>query len=410
MLLPAGQHADGDPRLPKLARRALVIACSVHVLHDGYSDLLYVLMPIWQHEFGLTFAAVGLLRTLYSGAMAGLQLPSVMLAERLGAGAVLAAGTAFAGICFWIAGSGSSYGAIAAALLAGGLGASVQHPIASGIVARAFEHSGSRKALGTYNFAGDIGKMALPGLTGVLLGFMVWRSVLWIIGGVGLLVAAGVAIAALRGAIPVAAEHSTRDAPHLSDRGRWFGRGFSLLLSMGAIDTATRTGFLVFLPFVLTAKGASITLVGLCLMLIFAGGAAGKFACGFLGDRIGVLPTVIVTEGATALGILVLLVLPLAGCVAILPVIGIALNGTSSVLYGSIPELVPRARRERAFSVFYTGAIGSGALAPILAGMLSDWRGVTFAMISVACLVTTTIPLAAALEPMLRQSSIDALG
>ncbi len=118
---------------PKTARRALIVACSVHVLHDGYSDLLYVLMPVSQHEFALSFAAVGLLRTLYSGAMAGFQLPSVMIAERLGPAALLATGTAFAALCFWIAGSGSSYGALAAALLAGGLGASVQHPIASGI-------------------------------------------------------------------------------------------------------------------------------------------------------------------------------------------------------------------------------------------------------------------------------------
>ena len=48
------------------------------------------------------------------------------------------------------------------------------------------------------------------------------------------------------------------------------------------------------------------------LTLVFAGGAAGKLVCGFLGARIGMLATVIATEGLTALGIAMSLLLPLA--------------------------------------------------------------------------------------------------
>ena len=71
----------------------------------------------------------------------------------------------------------------------------------------------------------------------------------------------------------------------------------------------------------------------------------------------------------TALGLLALLPLPLDLGLILLPAIGVALNGTSSVLYGTVPELVPAQRRERAFGVFYTGAIGSGALSPVLYGL-----------------------------------------
>ena len=45
-------------------RRALGVACGAHALHDGYTDLIYVLLPIWQHEFGLGFAALGLMKTV----------------------------------------------------------------------------------------------------------------------------------------------------------------------------------------------------------------------------------------------------------------------------------------------------------------------------------------------------------
>ncbi|HEX5508332.1 MAG TPA: MFS transporter, partial [Pseudolabrys sp.] len=32
-------------------RRALGVACGAHALHDGYTDLIYVMLPVWQHEF-----------------------------------------------------------------------------------------------------------------------------------------------------------------------------------------------------------------------------------------------------------------------------------------------------------------------------------------------------------------------
>ncbi len=98
---------------------------------------------------------------------------------------------------------------------------------------------------------------------------------------------------------------------------------------------------------------------------MFLGGAVGKLVCAWIGARIGVVATVWLTEGFTALGILALLPLPLEFALVLLPVIGVALNGTSSVLYGSVPLLVTPEERTRAFSVFYTGTIGSGAIAPI---------------------------------------------
>jgi predicted MFS family arabinose efflux permease len=77
-----------------------------------------------------------------------------------------------------------------------------------------------------------------------------------------------------------------------------------------------------------------------------------------------------------------------------LPIIGVALNGTSSVLYGTVPDLVPADRRESAFGVFYTGTIGAGALSPALYGLFSDAVGLIPAMLLVAAVVLLTFPLA----------------
>jgi MFS family permease len=284
------------------------------------------------------------------------------------------------------------------ALVVSGAGSSVQHPIASSLVARAYEGPRSRGALGSYNFAGDLGKMAVPAATAWLVTLMAWRSATLLLGVFAIIAAAGVLLLRHQPDQPAkAAAHPARPAPATGGS----GRGFPLLLSIGVIDSATRMGFLTFLPFLLRMKGADLPLIGVALTLVFAGGAAGKLVCGFLGARIGVIPAVFLTEGLTALGILALLPLPLAAGLAVLPLIGIALNGTSSVLYGTVPELVPPERRHRAFSIFYTGTIGAGAVAPVLYGLASDAAGVPAMMVLVAALVLVTLPLAWALRPAL---------
>ncbi len=142
-------------------------------------------------------------------------------------------------------------------------------------------------------------------------------------------------------------------------------------------------------------------MIGTALALVFVGGAAGKFACGWLGARFGVLATVLLTEAGTATAILSVLVLPLTPTLFVLPLLGVMLNGTSSVLYGTVPELAPAGRTERAFAVFYTGTIGAGATAPILYGVLGDAAGPHWATIATAITAAATLPLAVVLAPRL---------
>src|SRR5439155_26361465 len=161
-------------------------------------------------------------------------------------------------------------------------------------------------------------------------------------------------------------------------------RGFKALHAIGMIDNATRTGFLTFLPFALIAKGSSVAGVGTALALLFAGGAVGKFACGLVAELLGVIRTVVLTEAATALGILAIIAAPLPLALAILPLSGAALNGTSSVLYGTVADLVNANRRSRAYGLYYTTTLAASARAPSLHGVLGDVAGVTFTLVIVA--------------------------
>jgi MFS transporter, FSR family, fosmidomycin resistance protein len=378
----------------RTGKRILWVACGAHALHDGLTDALYVVLPLWQAQFALSYAAIGLLRALYAGVMAGFQVPTAGLARRFGGARLLAAGTAVVAGAYLLLGASASIPVLALGLVLGGIGSSTQHPIASSLVAAAHEGPRSRGALGTYNFAGDLGKMAFPAATAGLIALMSWRSATSVIGLIGLLGAA--AILTLLPAVPIAPQRVASRLGAGVARGRpsLRGNGFPLLVAIGVVDSATRMGFLTFLPFLLRIKGAGVAETGFALTLLFAGGAAGKLVCGFLGARLGLLRTVLLTEGATAAGILALLPLPLVLALPLLPVIGVALNGTSSVLYGTVPELVAAERRERAFGVFYTGTIGAGALSPAIYGLFSDAIGLTPGMLLIAGGVLLTLPLA----------------
>lgn len=370
-------------------RRAAGVAFGAHALHDGYTDLIYVMLPVWQAEFGLGYAALGLLRGLFSGTMAGLQIPAGFVAERFGAPAVLALGTLLTGCAYLLAGWSGGLVMLAVALFLGGAGSSTQHPLASELIAQAFSGPRSRKALGTYNFAGDIGKMAVPLAASLLLVVLPWREALAILGGCGIVAAVAIFVLMPRYAPAHTMPKSTEGGPVRTPR----RLAFPVLTTVGVLDSATRMAFLTFLPFVLTEKSASLPTIGVALTLVFAGGAVGKLACAFLGARIGTIATVWVTEIVTALGIAALLPLPLEGVLVLLPIVGIALNGTSSVLYGSVPDLVAPEKRVRAFGIFYTGTIGAGAVSPAVFGALGDLMSVNVSMLCIAALALLTLPL-----------------
>ena len=130
----------------------------------------------------------------------------------------------------------------------------------------------------------------------VLLIIMQWRHALLVLALAGLVVAVYMAISMP----PVGKRRHANTDGTIMEPGK-YSSGFMLLFAIGVLDTAVRMGLLTFLPFLLQAKGASLPTSGLALSLVFIGGAAGKFICGWLGERLGVLRTVLITEGGTAL-------------------------------------------------------------------------------------------------------------
>jgi MFS family permease len=384
------------------ARTTLVTCCGTHVLHDGLSDVLYVLLPVLAQTFGLSLAQAGLIRSVHRTSMSLFQIPAGALAEKLGERGLLVLATGVAGVAFLGLGFTTGFMSVLMLLFIAGFGAAFQHPLCATIVSRAYAGGGRRGALGTYNFAGDVGKLGFAGVASLLLaaGFGWQQSVI----GFGVLTVAGAGLIFLvLNALGVGTRPepvtTAGDADPVAGWGIHDRMGFGALSAIAVVDSLTRSGFLTFVAFLMIAKGLSEEMAVLAIPAIFLGGTIGKLVCGFIAERIGIIRTVLITEIGTGLGILLLLVLPAWPGFVLMPLLGMALNGTSSVLYGTVGELVRDERHSRAFGLFYTVTSGCGIAAPLGFGLLGDVIGIAETIAVIGVMVFLTVPLAMVLGP-----------
>jgi MFS family permease len=384
---------------PENPKQALTTCCAAHTLHDGLSDLTYVLLPLLAQTFGLSLAQVGMIRAAHRTAMAAFQIPAGLVAERMGERNLLVIGTATAGLAFVGLGYAQGFWMILIALFFAGLGSAVQHPLCSTIISNAYPEAGRRTALGTYNLFGDVGKFAFGGLLSLLLlTGLPWQGPVVAYGLIGLLVA-GLAFFWLAGFHAATTKPVADSKPSIKGWGIRNRRGFFALCLIEIIDSSTRVGFLTLIAFLLIDKGLSTGWATLAVPLILVGGMAGKLACGVLAERVGIIRTIIITEVVTGIGIFAAVALPGVAAALLLPLLGIALQGTSSVLYATIGDLVERERLPRAFGLFYTLGSLCGIAAPLGYGLIGDHLGVGNAITLMGVGIFLTLPLCAVLRP-----------
>ena len=384
------------------SRRPVLGSCSAaHAAHDGLADALLVLLPLWVQGFGLSLTQTGALKSLFYAAMTVGQIPSGLISERFGERRLLALGTLGTAVGWLLLAEADGFRALLVAVLVAGIGSSVQHPLASSLVSRAYRGEGVRAALGIYNFAGDAGKAIVPALLAVGIGLVGWRMSSTSCGIAMAVVALGVHLSLQRFLSDERPPAPTTTVP--SGWGIVDRRDFTLLSAISVIDSSSRSGFLLLAPFLMIEKGLPVEHVGFGIMVIFAGGAAGKFACGFLAERLGTIRTIVITEIATVAAIAAAIVAPMDVLWVVLAPIGLALNGTSSALYAAAGELAHEERQARAFGLFYTVTTGAGAAAPVAVGALGDAVDLSLSAAVVAVWVAAAVPIALALRSPMRE-------
>ena len=388
-------------------RRKLTLAacCATHGVQDGLTASIYILLPILAQAFGLSFAQVGLVRAAHSGAMGLLELPSGMLSERFGQRRLLVFGLLCAGAGYLTVSMAGGFIGVLVGLCVAGCGAAFQHALSSSLVSEAFAGPARRTALGAYNSSGDTGKLLFSGFLTTLVGAgAAWPQVaagygsLAIVAGVGLLILLrAIGVGAPDRAVPRQA--SLRG----TDWGIRHRRGFATLAAIVLIDLAVQDAFLVFVAFLMVHKQVPVGLAGFAVVLTLAGGIAGKFGCGLLAARLGPVCALVAVEIVSAAAILAVLAAPTLVAFCLLPLAGVVLQGSSSITYGTVGDLVDERRQSRGFALIYTLSSVASIAGPVTFGLISDGLGLEAAMIAMACTVVLPAPLALLLRGPLRQ-------
>ena len=367
-----------------------MFASATHVWSDLFFALMIPLLPIMREDpaLDLSYTEVGLLRTGFGTASIVLQVPAGFLAERWNEFWLLIAGNVWVGAGFLLMAALTSFVPLLAATVLGGLGGGTQHPLATSMVSRTYRDEGHSAAVGTVNFAGDIGKMLAPLVVVIGLG---WRSTMRLVGGAG--IAFMMLSALMRRSVGSPREDGARaGGGPPSAVGRIApARGLVTLASIGFMDAATRTAALTFVPFVLADRGAGAREVLILLTLLLAGGAAGKYGCGWLDDRYGSIGLVWWTKGMTALLLLAVLFTPVVAAPALVLVLGFGLNGTSSILYAAVAKFAPGERRASTYGYYYTVTEAS-AIAPVIYGRIADLANLRVTMAVMAAATALILP------------------
>ena len=377
------------------------------MVQDGLSALQYVLLPVLAQALGLNYTQVGVLRSINTFAMSVLEVPAGMLAERVGERRLLLAGLAGAGAGYAGVALAEQFWWIAAGFAMAGAGAAFQHSLSSALLVRHFEGRDRRRALGTYNAAGDAGKLLFTAAFTTLAGAGVaWSNTLL------LLIVPAVLLAGFILATPQPdpnrghpAGESQRD---VSGWGIIHPGKFSLLNLLIYLDSTLQAVFLTFLAFVLIERGSSEVLAALGVTIALTGGMTGKFVCGHLAARYGDRLVFALMQVITAVGLMALIALPLGAVFWLLPAIGLVVQGSSTMTYGAVADFLHPRRQSRGYSLVYSLSGFAGVSGPLLFGAIADVRGLSTAVVAMVVLALITVPMSYVLRGAIHEPAAPA--
>lgn len=373
-------------------QRVLIASCGAHLIQDGLVALQYVLLPILAQLFGFNYTQVGFLRALSNSAMTLLEIPAGVMAERFGEIRLLVFGLVCAGLGYLGVALALDFYVIGIGFLIAGSGAAFQHSLSSALISKSFDDAGRRRSLGLYNAFGDLGKLAFTGVFSLAIGVgIAWNLIVMSLCLVTLGFAVLLLLLRLR---PEHASNAVVSADPIGDGSKWGIRNprkFSGLCVTVFLDTLTQAVFLTFIAFLLLEKGAGEALASFAVVLVLCGGMVGKFVCGYLAVRHGDRHAFRLLQLMTIAGLLLLVPLPVVAVLVLLPLVGIAVQGSTTVTYGALSDFIHRDRQARGYAIIYTLSALSAVVGPVLFGWLADLHGVGPALVALAALTSLTL-------------------
>ena len=347
-----------------------------HGLTHWYPATFYLLLPLIGQELGLSYSQIGLVMTCQYVAGAVSNIPGGMVVDAVGRkGFLLVLSLFWIGFPYLLMGFATQYWMLLACSALVGIGNNLWHPAAIPTLANRFP---ARKGLvlSVHGMGGNVGDAVAPLAVGALLGFFTWREIVAINLAPGVLIAC--LILAFLGTWRLAHEPERSKSPYLPQILNLLrDRGIAVLLVSSAFRSMTQSTLLVFLPLYLTREmGYAPFAVGASLFVLQAAGFAASPVAGHLSDRMGRQRIVMTSMAMTAL---VLALMAVAGGTAafvfFIALLGFSLYAIRPVLQAWMLETAPPHMGGTTIGIMFGAQALGAALAPAIAGALSDRYG-----------------------------------
>ena len=358
--------------------QVLALVGSGHAVSHLYLLALPPLFPLLRDDLGASYAALGLLVTVFNVATGAAQIPAGFLVDRFGARRLLLLGLAIMGSAMVALGFAPTYWLMLVLVATAGIGNSVFHPADYAILTASVDRGWLGRAFGIHTFAGNVGFVLAPATMIALTAWLGWR---------GALSAAGLVAFVVLGAMLFWGELLRDETRSVDGRHRHDGSsgGGSRLLLSGPV-------LLLFFFYVLAAMftsgvhsfsvtalnglwGTDLALANVILSAFLTASALGILLGGLIADhtqRYGLL-TVAVFAAAAALTLMVALVpLPALVIMALFVAIGLLQGSARTSRDMLVRKVTPVGATGRVFAFVMTGLNVGAAITPVLFGLLLD--------------------------------------
>ncbi|MCO6418777.1 MFS transporter [Siccirubricoccus sp. KC 17139] len=346
-----------------------------HFLSHFYMLCLAPLFPVWQAEFGVSYATLGLSVALMSATTALLQTPVGFWVDRYGARVFLVGGTLLMALSIAAMAFAPSYWAILGLAILSGVGNSVIHPADYAIMAGSVSKGFMGRAFALHAFTGNLGFAAAPPVIALLLTGMDWRMALLTVGLLGIPVVA--AILAQSGVLKDQAKPARKEEGAASGRALLLSRPMLLFFAFFLLSSVAGSGIQSWLVTVLGQLwGTPVLAASTALTAYMAGTTGGNLIGGWIADKskrnLFVLVTTLTLVAMAVLLLLGLVKLPETALLAVSVVGGLALGISRTPRDVMLKEACPPGEIGKVFGFVSSSLPLGSAIAPVPMGLLID--------------------------------------
>jgi predicted MFS family arabinose efflux permease len=352
-----------------------------HFLSHFYHLALPPLFILMRADLGLSFAALGLIITVFNVAAAAAQLPIGFLVDRSGGRAVLIGGLILEAVAIGAVAYVSTYQALLILAALAGLGHSVFHPADYAILMSSVNQDRIGRAFSMHNFAGSAGSAVAPAAVVFLAGIWDWRAALTIAAAVGVATALVMALQTDILKDDAAAENKP-DGEAAADAPK--GTGFRVLQSPAVLvlflffltTAMIYSGLHSFAVVALVAvHGAGLATASAALTALLIAVSVGILAGGILADRTrrhGLFAGAAFTAVAVIMFVIGTASLSPAALIALFAATGLLLGVVRPVRDMMVRAVTPAGAAGKVFGFMSCGQLLGGTVPPVLLGWVID--------------------------------------